>query len=235
MKKACSVIIIIIAALVSCNPAAVKKDIDQEKPHIAVTLTFNTDMYKSIMLKKVYPTYAIWAVDTKTGATATIYVTGKAAKGAWMMADERPSSLPVWFGVRRKEKAIPEKHAVDVVTSATPSGNTAIHSWQIPERMIGKKLDIYLEGNISFDYNEFYTKSAKKGEPGYSDVNGQPSVIWLATIEAGVKRIEKSPVIAGHGHMRGDNADIDTDMSKITTAREIFQYVGIVYEPGSVK
>ena len=61
MKKACSVIIIIIAALVSCNPV-VKKDIDQKTAYCR-DAHVQYGYVQKIMLKKVYPTYAIWAVD----------------------------------------------------------------------------------------------------------------------------------------------------------------------------
>ncbi len=226
------ILVLMLMVSLSCGAPAVKPALDGTKPHMKITISFNPDIYKSMMFSKIYPTYALWAEDKRTGTVHTIYVTGKAAKGKWIMADERPSALPVWYGAIKRERLEHLDYTVDSVTSATPSGSTVTHLWQIPEDMRGGRLNIYLEGNISFDYNSFYPKDARKGSPGYSDVNGQPSLVWLGVVDAGSRDLVVKPIIAGHGHVLGEKHGIDGDLSKITTARDIFTYLDFNYSAG---
>ena len=98
----------------------------------------------------------------------------------------------------------------------------------MPQNLINKNVDVYIEANNSYDYNDYYTK--EKGTPGYSAANGQPSLIWKARLDLSEKMSEAiSPEIIGHGHVQGLNHQIDPDVSKITTANETFQYIGIRY------
>lgn len=235
MKKRACFPSIITALVLACGTTPPAPDIDRTKPNLSVTITFNSDLYGTMMFKKMYPTYAIWIEDVKSGAVKTVYVTGKAGKDSWIMADKRPSSVPVWYGARKREKTVGTTGTVDAVTGATPSGNTFTHSIELPVDMVDGRLAVFVEGNISFDYNEHYPKKAAKGEPGYSDVNGQPSVVWKAVIDAGTRSAEKDLAIVGHGDVLGEDNRIHTDMIKITTAKDIFLYVGTLYSPGERK
>ncbi len=235
MKNRMVACIIGLLLFISCGSNTVKNAVDLSRPSLKITVAFNPDIYKSFMFKKFYPTYAIWAEDPATGEVHTIYVTGKAARGTWMMADERPSSVPVWFGVKKREKSGPQGLMLDAVASATPSGTSMTHVWQVPDNMLKKKIKVFIEGNVSFDYNDYYRKDAKKGDPGYSDVNGQPSLVWSAVIETGPVDAEEKPVLIGHGSVLGENHEIEKDMSRITTARDIFSYIGVAYSAGAKK
>lgn len=232
MKKRIFFLSIIAALVHACGTTPPAADIDRTKPNLSVTVTFNSNLYGTMMFKKMYPTYAIWIEDVESGVVKTVYVTGKAGKDSWIMADKRPSSVPVWYGARKREKTVGTTGAVDAVTGATPSGNTFTHSIELPADMVNGRLAVFMEGNISFDYNEHYPKKAAKGEPGYSDVNGQPSVVWKAVLEAGTSAAEKDLAIVGHGHVLGEDNRIHTDMITITTAKEIFLYTGAHYSPG---
>jgi len=221
--------IILACSLAVCSSPVKKAVIDPSLPHLSVTLTFNADAYNSILLKKIYPTYAIWVRDPASGETRTIYVTGKAGKNSWMFADERPSAAPVWSGTGGRAAD------VDSVTSATPSGETFTHEWQVPEALRGKKLEIFIEANIAFDYNEHFPKDAPKDSPAFSDVNGQPSLVWRARIEDASKDAAVTPALIGHGHVLGKDHEIDADLSRITTAKNIFGYVKLAYSAGGKK
>ena len=235
MKRSVLALCVLITCALACGTTEVKSTVDTSRPHLSATITFNTGLYKSMMFKKMYPTYALWVEDAKSGEAWTIYVTGKAGKGKWIMADERPSSVPVWYGTRGREKAKEAAPVIDSVTSATPSGETFTHLWQVPGDLAGRTLNVYLEGNISFDYNDHYRKEAKEGEAGYSDVNGQPSIIWSAALKTGAKDAAVTPSIIGHGHVLGTDHKIDRDMSKVTTAKDIFSYIKISYTAGEKK
>ena len=82
--------------------------------------------------------------------------------------------------------------------------------------------------NNSYDYNEYCTKQS--GNPGYSGTNGQPSIVWKAVRDLADAPVEDlTPEIVGHGHVLGEDHQIGPDVSKLTTAKETFQYIGISY------
>ncbi len=235
MRTNIVVSVLVVVLVSSCGSAPEKVEVDRSMPNLSVTVTFNPDIYGTMMFKKLYPTYAVWVEDVKSGDVRTLYVTGKAGRDKWIMADERPSSVPVWYGARKREKPVETAGTVDAVTGATPSGQTFTHSIELPAVMMNKKLAVFVEGNVSFDYSEHYPKNAGKGEPGFSDVNGQPSVVWKAVLDTGQSGTEADLIIAGHGHVLGEDHRIYPDMSAITTAKDIFLHVGARYSPGEAR
>jgi len=177
---------------------------------------------------KKYPQMAVWIKEKKTGYTKTIFVTKSAAEKKWFGSKERPSSIPVWYGINNKNKI-----KVDAISGATPSGSSYEIKWQIPKKLIGKTIDIYIEANVSFDYNSFYKKKAKKGTASYSGVNGQPSLIWMTSLNMEKTSVSAKPEIIGHGHIMGKSHKIQKDLSQITTAKNLFNYIKIIYSKGS--
>ncbi|MBT8372527.1 MAG: hypothetical protein KJO34_16285 [Deltaproteobacteria bacterium] len=232
MMNKCVAFLIPMMMMVSCATSQVDQKtshIDPSRPHIVFTLVYNFEVYQkpSFFLSKSYPTYAIWLKEKSMQRVMTVYVTGKAGKGEWVMADSRPESVPVWYGIKSQEEA-KSQLTVDAISGATPSGEAAEIVWQVPENLVDKKIDIYIEANSSFDYNDYYKK--QKGDPGYSGANGQPSLIWHALLDLSESTPDAvTPEIVGHGHVLGLDHQIDPDISKITTASETFQYIGIKY------
>lgn len=148
-------------------------------------------------------------------------------KKDWIGSKERPASVPVWYGVSKNNEL-----QVDALTGATPAGSSYEIKWQIPREMLNRKLTVFIEANVSFDYNDHYQKDASKDSPGFSDVNGQPSLIWKGYIWAGSKNSSVKPEIHGHGHVLGKDHKIYKDMSGITTAKNLFHYIKIIYDNG---
>ena len=210
--------------LTGCSGVKDQKPDDAPGNYLAITLAFNPDYYPWLLGTK-YPQMAVW-VEADGSAPETVFVTQGAGKDKWMFADRRPGALPVWSGIR-PEKEDPE---IDAVTGATPGGNSHTIRWKIPNTYKGKILSVFIEANVSFDYNDFYTKD--KTSPGFSDVNGQPSVVWQAEFVADSTPRQLPPEIAGHGHVLGKDSDIDPDMTHITTAAALFDYIEISYQPG---
>ena len=222
--------------ILGCASAPVQKDdvkIDFSQPYLEFKFTYNYDVYQkpSFFMPKSQPTFAIWLMEKNSGAIQTIYVTGKAGKNKWILAEARPESVPVWYGVRQKA-TVDENVSIDAITGATPSGETAVIHWQVPRHLRDKQVSVFIEANNSYDYNTYYTK--QKGTAGYSAENGQPSLIWRAEIDFEETMNEDiSPEIIGHGSVLGENHQIDPDISKITTARDTFSYMGIRYVDGN--
>ncbi|MCP4137315.1 MAG: hypothetical protein GY754_40480 [bacterium] len=232
MKKFISIFIFTLIILTGCSSQKAERGtINKADPHLSITLSFNPESYPWLLGTK-YPTFAIWVEEKGSGYAKTIFVSGKAGKNSWFSADNRPSSVPVWYGARAKEKAAKKGTAIDSVTGATPSGKGFTVHWQLPSELKNKKVDIFLEGNVSYDNNDFYKKDLKEGSPGYNDVNGQPSMVWKSTIETGDKAAKIEPALIGHGHVLGKDHTINPDMSNITTAKTIFDYISVSYSPG---
>lgn len=217
-----TVVITVLAAMLflliftGCSPSK-PITVDRSKPWVTVSFTVD-------QTSKYPPSFAIWAVDTQSGDAATLYATKKAAENRWSGASERPGVLPVWWPVRGQGEA-------DVVTSATPGGKDVSLTLQIPDRFAGKALKFYVEANVSYDYNDTCKEGLKSGDVGYSDVNGQPSMVWVADMDtATVLSGTLVPALIGHGDVLGANAAIDIDMSGITTASSILTNIEIQYD-----
>lgn len=206
--------------------------IDDSQPYLEIKLTYNYEVYKkpSFFLPKSQPTYAIWLEEKNSAKVQTIYVTGKAAENKWILAENRPESVPVWYGVRQKEQN-ESGLQIDAMTGATPSGETAVILWQVPGHLLDNQVNLFIEANSSYDYNHYYTD--QKGAAGYSGANGQPSLIWKAELDfSNSGDVDINPDIIGHGHLLGEDHKIYTDLSHVTTARDTFLYISIRFFDG---
>jgi hypothetical protein len=223
MKKVIFFIPLVVFLLVHCSGLKEQKTVDTHHKYMEISLSFNTEHYPWLLGTK-YPQLAVW-VETVTGDRETVFVTQGAGENKWMFADERPGALPVWAGIRPGNQGVD----IDAVSGATPSGEVHAIVWQIPQKYDGKKISIFIEANVSFDYNDSYTKD--ENDPGYSGVNGQPSVVWKSSFIVDDTPRQMTPEIIGHGQVLGNNSAIDSDMSGVTTAAELFNYMTFSYYP----
>ena len=202
---------------------------DPSKPYLMVNLVYNFDVYERpfFFMPKSHPSYVIWLEEKESGYRKSIFVTHKAGKNDWSFAKRRPEAIPVWYGVNKIEKR-QSSFDIDAVSGATPKDDSVQICWQIPDDFKGKAVDLYIEANNSFDFNDHYTR--KKGSPGYSGANGQPSLVWKASLELADKsHRDISPRLIGHGHLFGENHRLFEDVSGITSAALTFQDIRISY------
>lgn len=172
--------------------------------------------------QKREPQVAIWLEDTEGNYITTLYVTERASHKSWIMSPKegRPESLPVWYHSSKFEpskKSAPDLK-LDAVTSATPKGGIIFDA-----KLEDIAYVIRAEFNTSFDYNDFYTKKN-------SGVNGQPSVIYEATIPAGFNKESEEIRLefAGTGSLDGADGLLHKDTPGLTTAPSIVKLVAIV-------
>ncbi|WP_027729080.1 DUF2271 domain-containing protein [Treponema sp. C6A8] len=164
------------------------------------------------------PQFAIWLEDTEGNYIETLYVTEKASKKSWIFAPKegRPESLPIWYHSSKKDFIKgQEKNAIlplDAVTGATPK--TGI---QLSKTIPDKPCIIKAEFNVSFDYNDTYTKSN-------SSVNGQPSVLYEAKISENADE-EISLTYSGTGSVDGTDGKIYKTTPGLTTAISIIKSI----------
>jgi len=164
---------------------------------------------------KASPQFAIWLEDVSGNYIRTLYVTKKAAKKSFIFSlkDGRPESLPVWYAAAKNDIPAEQKtkSKVDAVTSATPKGGV-IFNVEIEEECV-----IKAEFNMSFDYNEVYTKKN-------SGVNGQPSVVYSALLPAKFEEEIKLDFV-GTGSLEGKDGKIQYSTVGLTSALSIVKAV----------
>ncbi|MBN2273328.1 MAG: hypothetical protein JXR41_06595 [Bacteroidales bacterium] len=182
-----------------------------------------------------HPLMALWVEDTAGNYLQTLYVAESIAKGIYGHGDKstgkwlpgpirRPATLPVWAhsrGVREDDGYyIPTVNTAlpDAMTGATPPGDFVIMSHL--SQNIPPVFDIYFEINQSWDWNEYWTNNKYPDDEDYK-TSCQPALVYKARIG---KSGYENPVelsLIGHSHYSGKDGDIYTDLSTITTAKDI--------------
>lgn len=160
------------------------------------------------------PSFAVWAVAG--GRTTPLFVTRKAAEKKYWGGEPRPENLPVWDGVAQG--------SVDAVSGATPRSGVYEVTWVPPAEARNGPVDVFVEVNAAFDTNEAW--------PDEGGVNGQPSLVWKATLPALPDApVTVDAVLVGHGHLRGSDARVDPDLSGFTTAASLLRSVRVTWQP----
>jgi len=194
------------------------------------------------------PQFAVWIEETDGTYVATLYVTQRAAEKNWLFAPGagRPESLPVWYHAAgsRPVSMTPEqdKPGTDAVTSATPVTSDAIaYSVRL---YAGEVYVVKVEVNHSFDYNASWPEKAKKNSTRYSGVNGQPSVVYAATVNTRLRETETDDaaapehngirtelIPAGTGSVTGSDGALHNDLGLLTTALQIIAKAEACWSP----
>jgi hypothetical protein len=125
------------------------------------------------------PQLALWLENETTAAIRTLFVTHRTARDDWEGKSSCPPSLPYW--VTRFQKEFGRDRgptfrdpAPDAVTGATPK-----LSFSHPFEVEGDDWSLYLEVNVSGDYNDHYEK-VFTGTRFEDFGNGQPSLVYRA-------------------------------------------------------
>jgi hypothetical protein len=203
--------------------------IDAQRPFVTIELVYNYEVYtRPFFFKpKSRPCYGIWARERLSGELYPIFVTRKAGLNQWFLVKRRPEAIPIWYGVQTSEQADPG-FDINAVSGATPQGDNVTIYWQIPDSLRDRQVDLFIEANNAFDFNAFYNRD--KAGPGFSAANGQPSVVWKATLEFNHQPDSSiRPLLIGHGDPLGKTHAIDPDVSHITTAAKTFKQIRISY------
>jgi hypothetical protein len=186
----------------------------------------------------VTPQIAIW-IERPTGEYVdTIYVTSKSAKASWTAAAgaRRPEALPAWSFARGVKAAdglyMPDKKGAlaDSVSGATPA-KAFVKSWKVPASLAKGVYVVKAELNSSFDWNEAYPDKLPTSDPRWSEVNGQPSIVWECRIELGGDRAKIELAPAGTGDLRGEGGAVKPGLAGITSAVELASSIVAEYRP----
>lgn len=137
----------------------------------------------------------------------------------------RPESLPVFLHQIASQQALDEKTKmpkdIDGYSGATMLENFLLSSRA--DKSLPDKYKIRFEINQSFDFNTYYSSDRFPDDAIYSGngYSAQPSVIYEATIDTQSPQQYYPMTLIGHGHHSGKDGHVDSDMSKLTTAKEL--------------
>ncbi len=186
-----------------------------------------------------HPTFAIWQEDMEGNYIKTIFVTKAYASGVFgykMNHDSvwfplsgeshQPAALPYWTHKKglidnKKYMPNPEHPFVDAYTGATPKGSFVFDTYQ---QNSDKQYRILMEVNQAWDWNEYWVNDKYSDNKAYQH-SAQPSVVYAATINNTVKEYYLNPI--GHSHPKGENGDLFTNLSTISTAKNIYSSIKI--------
>ncbi|WP_422360884.1 hypothetical protein [Reichenbachiella sp.] len=205
-----------------------------------------------------HPQVVVWVEDTSGIFIKTLFITESSAKGLFMSgrtADNFKSfddpksesrisknelrlvdALPYWSHKRDREThpgfyaPTFDQPETDGMTGATPQGNFYIRS-HLPDSLY--EFNIYLEVNVAFDDNEYYSEYDFPEDSLYhggTGLLGQPSLIYQATWSRVDDHAFKLMQLLGHSHHSGQNGKLYTDLSNITTAQKIIDRVVVGFE-----
>ncbi|MBU1370978.1 MAG: hypothetical protein KJ578_09895 [Bacteroidetes bacterium] len=188
-----------------------------------------------------HPSLAIWMEDMQGQMIQTLFVTksvatgfynfGDAGNGKWLKTPgvaKRPASLPYWL--HRRELALNENQVVpsrempvpDAYTGATPVGSFSLKT--LPLKKIPEKFRLFIEVNQPWDWNAYWNNTKYEGNADYRS-SAQPSLIYAVTVDtqSEMKKFYLNPV--GHGHYAGEDGKLYTNISTLTTAKNIFDII----------
>lgn len=191
-----------------------------------------------------HPLLAIWLADENGAFLQTLYISESIGKGIfkrvnrssgmWQAGEiQRPAALPYWTHARniKNEKGTllptPEMPEVDAYTGATPL--TSFEMTLFTHEKLAGKYRLYLELNQSWDWNDFWTNNKYPDNAEYK-TSSQPAVVYMAEFDSNnAVSTELKPI--GHSHYAGENGNLFTDMSTITTALNIAKKITISVVP----
>ena len=186
-----------------------------------------------------HPSFAIWVEDMDENFIQTLFVTRSIATGIFghgpLEAEKwdttpgwqrRPAALPYWINKRipaDKGPQLPDPdHPVpDAYTGATPPGSALINTKL--NKPLNGKIRFLMEVNQPWDWNDYWTNTLYD-DPDYR-TSCQPSLVYAVTVDLDNpdKSFYMNPI--GHGHYAGKDGELYTDLTTITTAKDIFSKI----------
>ena len=185
-----------------------------------------------------HPTFSIWLEDMNGKYIKTLFVTKSYASGIFgykMLGDSvwvnesgksiQPAALPYWThkkGLINNKSLIPspENPFVDAYTGATPNGKFTLSDKSIKK----KTYRVLLEVNQTWDWNSYWTNNKFPESTAYKH-SAQPSVVYSVTINSNDSVFYLNPI--GHGSPTGEDGNLYTNLSTLSTALDIFSSIVI--------
>ena len=188
-----------------------------------------------------HPLMAIWIEDREGDYIQTLYVAESIAKGVFGHGDKttgkwlpgpirRPAALPVWShsrGVQEEDGLyIPtEETAIpDAYTGATPPADFVLMART--DKPLPREFYVYFEINQTWDWNKYWTNNKFPDDAEYKS-SCQPALVYRTLLNKSDRNGMEFLELIGHSHYNGSNGEIESDLSTITTAKEITKSIGV--------
>lgn len=241
MKKYLIIIFLFVAAFASCKTTKQSSKIVEYKDSLSVFTNSENSNFEIIMLKGKsfnHPTFVIWVEDMQGNFVKTLFITKSYASGIFgheMINDSvwkktsgqsyQPAALPYWTnkkGLINGQTLVPtpQNPYIDAYTGATPSSDFVFKT----KNSKSEKYRVLVEVNQTWDWNEFWTNNKYPESPAYKH-SAQPSIIYCVTIEPQQSEFFLNPI--GHGDPKGESGYLFTDLTTLTTAKEIFKSIKV--------
>ncbi len=201
-----------------------------------------------------HPQMAVWTEDSEGNYLETIFVSKATARGLFFGGrskenfrtfDEkkdavgdyrRVNALPVWS----HKRGVTYADGMYVPTNKNPlpdaiTGETLIDNFKLLTSV--KRSDSFvlkMEINVAFDDNEYYSEYDFPDDEVYHNGTGQlgqPSIIFEAPIDMNDGKKYYLMELVGHGHHSGQTGEIYSDLSTLTTAKQIVERIVVGVNP----
>lgn len=188
-----------------------------------------------------HPSFAFWIEDMEGNYIQTLFVTkyvatgtyshGELEPGKWKDVEgpaERPASLPYWLHKRNvinKKGTLlptPDEPVPDAYTAATPKSNFILKIKA--DDQLPPKFRLLLEINQPWDSNAFWNNAKFPDNWDYL-ASLQPALVYAANIDLTNNEKEFALELLGHSHWSGENGELHSDITSITTANDIVKQV----------
>ena len=188
-----------------------------------------------------HPSFVFWIEDLEGNFLQTLFVTqyvatgiyrhGHLAPGKWKNMEgpaERPATLPYWLHKRnvknRQGTLLPttEEPVPDAYTAATPAADFILKTKA--DNQLPQKFRLLMEINQPWDPNAFWNNARYPDSWDYRS-SLQPALVYAVTVDSRNSGEEYSLNPIGHSHWTGENGKLYTDITSITTAKEIVKQI----------
>ncbi|MFA9391415.1 MAG: hypothetical protein ACERKD_16520 [Prolixibacteraceae bacterium] len=210
---------------------------NQSGDGVSLTIQF----YKGKYLN--HPTFAFWIEDSDGKYIETLFVTrflatgmyghGSLGEGKWDNKPgeaKRPATLPYWLhkrGIMADGKTyLPtaDNPVPDAITGATPQNDFILKTKST--KALPDKFNLMMEINQPWDWNQYWNNNLFPNDADYK-TSCQPALVYSVSIDQNNLKSEYYLNPIGHSHYSGQDGELYTDLSTITTAKEIVHKVKI--------
>ncbi|MCG6188285.1 hypothetical protein [Maribellus maritimus] len=187
-----------------------------------------------------HPSFAVWTEDLEGNFIETLYVTqfvatgkfghGEVEAGKWSDKPgtiRRPATLPYWAhkrGIKASDGLYvpsPETAVSDALSGATPINNFKLNT---ATKMRGEKFRLLMEINQPWDSNKFWTNNKFPGNLDYF-TSLQPALVYAVTIDPDWDETDYYLNPIGHSEPSGRNGNLYTNLTTVTSAKEIVRKI----------
>ncbi len=194
-----------------------------------ICMTFQIELNQQVYQDSSWaepPQMAIWLQNENDRSVRTVFVTYRMGACYWDGKIECSVALPYWVGFYNQETGTVgpptwDKPVPDAVTCATPTTEFTAYT-SVAE---GSRWNYFIEVNVSGDFNPDFPSFSVAGRSDRYG-NGQPSLVYLGTIEA-ADGAASQPELFGRTDQYEPVTQIIENTECITTAKQLLQSIKV--------